>query len=160
MRCLCPFSSGTISKKASGRMASSGRTILKIGSSGIFGQHGRGIHDLFLRLARNFSAFVAGYGATLVSKLRRGTHLYMKGYTFTWGGVHLYMKGYTFCCGGIYFYLRGAHFYGGCMVIITKGCIFVLGIYFLLWRDMLLLGGGAFFMEGVWLLLQRDVFLC
>ena len=30
------------------------------------------------------------------------------------------------------------------MVIITKGCIFVLGIYFLLWRDMLLLGGGAF----------------
>ena len=31
------------------------------------------------------------------------------------------------------------------MVIITKGCIFWLGIYFLLWRDMLLLGGVHFY---------------
>ena len=75
---------------------------------------------------------VENYGATLVSKLRRGTHLYM--------------KGYTFCCGGIYFYLRGANFYGGC--IITKGSIFVLWVYFLLWRDILLLGGGAFLWRG------------
>ena len=56
------------------------------------------------------------------------------------------MKGYTFCCGGIYFYLRGANFYGGC--IITKGSIFVLWVYFLLWRDILLLGGGAFLWRG------------
>ena len=44
------------------------------------------------------------------------------------------MKGYTFCCGGIYFYFGG-------------GAFIYEGVYFLLWRDILLLEGGAF-LEG------------
>ena len=78
------------------------------------------------------------YGATLVSKLRRGTHLYMKGYTFTWGGgVHLYIKGYTFCCGGICFYLGG----GGAFLWRVYGYYYK-GMYFCV-RDILLLEGGT-----------------
>ena len=96
----------------------------------------------------------------------------MKGYIYfllwrdillLWGGAFLYegvyilfvVEGYTFTLGGgdafiyegVYFYLRGAHFNGGCMVIITKSCTFMLGVYFLLWRDILLIGGGAFLLR-------------
>ena len=51
-------------------------------------------------------------------------------------GILFAVEGYTFVCGR-------AHVYGGC--IITKGCIFVLWVYFWLWRDILLFEGGTVF---------------
>ena len=77
----------------------------------------------------------------------------MKGYTFCCGGIYFYLGGgaflwrvYGYYYEGMYLCVRdilfavegyaftwgGVHFYGGCMVIIIKGCIFVLGIYFYL----------------------------